>query len=436
MSDFALAILHWQTVEDPDPVLRESTGWLEIRVGGTALTRNEDVWSRTVRDSVLVSGWPLAMWLAHYWWRLNYEPLPYNNQLPAPDWRMAHELGAADHGYVWPRILFASDGEVVQVWAESLPMPGQSVQYLAGLDGPQSVPLTAFQSAIEGFVDSVLDRLAAVGQENSDLAGLWSKVARERADLETARRRQLEAQLGFDPGQCPGDLLAALLDLIATTGHAAMVELAPAYGPQRDMPTKITALRWAQGIEIAPQVEPFQAYDSPLPWQQGVAAARNVRDRMGDRHGPVRDEVLDDLLGIAQRTRLDEVTDRLRPVSVMRPDGKGRFIFLPRKRHPTSHRFELARILGDWVTVPQGGDEWRVSSDVVTARQKRQRAFAAEFLCPIDALVQFLDGDYSDDAIEAASQHFAVSEWTIRSLLANNGYIPRCEPALPYRLQG
>lgn len=433
MADLSFFIRDWLTTGDDAPALSETTGWLEIRAGDTVLTRNEDVWSRTVRDAVLVSAYPLAHWLASNWWRLNWEPLPATAR-PTLDWRMAHELGAADHGYVWPRALFASDGEAIQVWAELLSMPGQSVQYLSGLDGPYSVPLAGFQFAVDGFVRAVLDRLAAVGRNDTELADLWARVDRERGDPDTKRRRRLEARLGFDPGQCPETLLSDLLGLQAATGEAAMAELAPAYGLRRDAASEIAALGRAEGIKLAPRIEPLEADASPIPWQQGVAAARRLRERIGNAREPIGDEALFDLLGLSRQARLDEATDRHRPVSVMRAIAEDEFVFLPRKHYPAARRFELARLLGDWLTVPSAGREWRISSDVSTARQKRQRAFAAEFLCPIGALTQFLDGDFSDTAIEEASEHFEVSEWTARSLLANNGYLPRFEPPLPYSL--
>ena len=71
---------------------------------------------------------------------------------------------------------------------------------------------------------------------------------------------------------------------------------------------------------------------------------------------------------------------------------------------------------------PQARRGWP-STDLSTARQKFQRAFAAEFLCPIDELKAFLDDDYSESAIEDAAAHFDVSERTVESPLANNGVL-------------
>jgi Zn-dependent peptidase ImmA (M78 family) len=78
---------------------------------------------------------------------------------------------------------------------------------------------------------------------------------------------------------------------------------------------------------------------------------------------------------------------------------------------------------------PQG--DWLTSTDSATSAQKFQRAFAAEFLCPIASLSDHLNGDYTEAAIEDAASTFQVSEMVVRSLLLNNGLIR--QPAnLPY----
>jgi len=434
MADLAFTIKEWLTATDEAPEFALSIGRLEIRIGDTVLTRHEDTWTGSVADAVLVSAYPLALWLVWHWWRLSFEPLPPERR-PTPswpplDWRMAHELGAADHGYVWPRILFASDGEAIQVWAETFTMPGQSVQYLTGLSEPCSVPIDVFQDRVAHFVQTVLDRLADVGQHRTELATAWMRVDRERRDPETERRRRLEALLGFDPDQCPTDLLAELIRWEERVGPAAVDELAPAFGPRNEMITReIAALEEAKGVSVTPQVDPIDGKTSPIPWQQGVAAARALRQRIGNPDQPIATEALFDLVGLSRKAEveLDAVAQKGRPVALMRPMTTREFIFLPRKHHPIARRFELARLLGDWMTVASTG-EWRVVSEMGTVRQKRQRAFAAEFLCPIEALTQFLGDDLSESAIDEASEHYAVSDWTVRSQLANNGYLPRFEP--------
>ena len=49
-----------------------------------------------------------------------------------------------------------------------------------------------------------------------------------------------------------------------------------------------------------------------------------------------------------------------------------------------------------------------------------QRAFAAEFLCPINALQAFLDDDLSEERIEEAADYFGVSALTAKNQLASH----------------
>lgn len=90
-----------------------------------------------------------------------------------------------------------------------------------------------------------------------------------------------------------------------------------------------------------------------------------------------------------------------------------------RSKWETGRRFELARLLGDRHT---NGLKERLlpATRAYTYRQKLQRAFAAELLCPFSALEEKLAGDYSAEARADAAHHFAVSERTVTTLLVNH----------------
>ena len=72
-----------------------------------------------------------------------------------------------------------------------------------------------------------------------------------------------------------------------------------------------------------------------------------------------------------------------------------------------------------------GAEPLRAVTRSYTYRQKAQRAFAAEFLAPIEAVDAYLDGDCSDDSQNEAAEHFQVSSYTIRSLLVNDHRLGR-----------
>ena len=158
----------WMAAASGEPEVRATAAMLDMYVDNISLTRNQDIWAETVRDNVFVSAYPLAMWFASSWWRLIHEPLP--TQQPGHDWRMAHELGAADHGFVWPRVIFIPDGEAIHVWAGASMTPNQSVQYLQALEVPSLIPLSGFQQSVQRFVLSVLARLGAKELAETNLA--------------------------------------------------------------------------------------------------------------------------------------------------------------------------------------------------------------------------------------------------------------------------
>jgi hypothetical protein len=95
-----------------------------------------------------------------------------------------------------------------------------------------------------------------------------------------------------------------------------------------------------------------------------------------------------------------------------------------RSKWETGRRFELARLVGDRLA---GGNEGKLfpATRSYTYRQKLQRSFAAELLCPFDSLMDMLEGDFSLEAIEDATQYFNVSDRTICTLLVNHHQIER-----------
>ncbi|WP_423599699.1 hypothetical protein [Roseateles sp. MS654] len=232
--------LTWGAASAGEPELRATAAQLGIFVGEVSVTRSEDIWSQTVRDDVFVAAYPLAMWFASSWWRMNHEPLPPSGRQPSHDWRMAHELGAANHGFVWPSVVMATDEEAMLVWAAPSMTPQQSIRYLQGVSGPQSVPMASFRRSVSEFIQATLNRLAAKQVGPSELASLWAIVQEDLADPEATRRRALEAKLGFDPEECPAEALDSALSWEGEVGRGALSELAPAIAQSGGAPTWTT----------------------------------------------------------------------------------------------------------------------------------------------------------------------------------------------------
>jgi hypothetical protein len=438
-------IYEWRTVGNDAPAFRDTMADLALHVGNVNLMKNENIWDKgRIQESVLVSAYPLAIWLASSWWRLNWEPLPAACGFrPSADWRMAHELGAADEGFVWPQIIFASDGEVMQVWAAPLSSnDNQSVRYLNGLDKPAFIALTDFQRGVEDFINAVISRLNAPDCRNTDLSNLWQLIQEDRSDAESSKYRRLEAEMGFDPDECPEQVMNQALELEKKMGIAALSELAPVYAPVcgRSL-TAIEEIADSPGLTGKPIVPCFGAsVPQGAPWQRAVAAAGTLRRTLGNPQGIIDNDNLSELLGLKASEVEQWSPVRRNYAAVAVPASGNQFKFIPRKKHPIGKRFELARFLGDYLLTGQTNGQWLTGTDLRTSRQKYQRAFAAEFLCPIASLQEFLQNDGSESAVEDAADHFQVSPETVKSLLLNNGLISSpfmpddADAGLPYQL--
>ena len=420
-------IYTWQASGNDEPEYHHTMADLALHVDNVNLMKNEDIWSRTIRESALLSAYPLAMWLASSWWRLHWEPLPAHGICPSVDWRMAHELGAADHGFVWPQIIFASDSEMMQVWAGLVnDNDNQSVRYLNRLETPAFITLADFQHAAEDFINTVLSRLDAQGCSNTDLANLWQLILEDRSDQESTKYRCLEAKMGYDPDECPEELIDKALELEKKMGEGALSELAPIYGRatlQKPL-TAIEEIAGSDGLVGIPTTTILDTVEHQgMPWQRAVTAAGALRQALGNTHNIIDNSNLCELLGLKVSDVEQWSPNKRYDAAIAVPVSGNQFRFIPRKRHPIAKRFELARFVGDYILTGSTTREWLTSTDLSTSRQKYQRAFAAEFLCPVAALQEFLQDDFSESAIEDATEYFQVSETTVKSLLVNNRLI-------------
>ncbi|AFY61652.1 ImmA/IrrE family metallo-endopeptidase [Synechococcus sp. PCC 6312] len=435
----------WLTSGNDSHEIRQTMGLLGLKVGDISLTRNEDIWSQTIRDRVLVSAYPLAAWILSSWWRLLYEPLPPVGTKPSVSWKMAHELTAANQGFIWPKVILASDTEFIQIWSKASNAEQQSIRYINSLERPFPVNLSEFEQTAQDFIESVLSRLEATWMTNTPLAGLWEEVQAERADPEARQYRRREAELGFDPDECPEALVRDALNLAEQMGDKTFSEVAPVYSEEiveeKPLSATITELIQESGFDGKPEISINHSTSqkfSKAPWRKAKEVASHLRDAIDIAEDPVTDDQIYDLLGLQKAEYETFDPPRQQRISIAVPLEQTGFRFHTRKRHPIAKRFELARFIGDYLLYGNCGEPWLVNTDLRTSRQKYQRAFAAEFLCPLSSLQAYLDNDYSESAIEDAAEYFQVSSQTVESILTNNGLISSpqsdsyLEASLPY----
>lgn len=431
-SKLRFELAEWAPYRDSDKKIGETTARFSMYVDDICLTKCEDGVSGTVHDHVFVSLYPLAMWFAFCWWRLHYEILPDRVD---HDWRMSHEISSANEGFVWPTVRFAPDQDEVHIWARASQSPQQiSLRYLNGLEQPHAVPRQQFAKAVSDLIERVILRLENIGLHNTDLVQLWEIVQSDQKDPQTHQKRLIEAKLGFDPEECPEDMIRQAIALEKMLGVNSFSEIAGAYAGENGGRTdSISALADSRGVKGDPDNIPDLKLktDAHAPWQSAVAAAKELRKKIGRPKGKLADAQLYDLLGLSA-----SAIEKWQPVGRAKASLAGRtngrvMKFIPRRSYPTSRRFELARFVGDYLRMREDmallkktdTQPWLVTADVSTVRQKFQRAFAAEFLCPIEDLKEFLGDDFSISAVEDAADEFQISEVAVNSLLMNNGFV-------------
>jgi hypothetical protein len=160
----------------------------------------------------------------------------------------------------------------------------------------------------------------------------------------------------------------------------------------------------------------------------GWELARAARTDLALGLDPIEEPTICDALGIAGGKLPDPVargTGQAFGLCVRDPH-LGALAFYPRKPHRTGKRFEYARFVCDSITAGQG-DRWLPATDAGTSRQKVQRAFAAEWLCPLAGVLDLIGDDRSPEAVEAAATRYDVSYTTVTSLLVNSGHAQREE---------
>lgn len=433
------SIEEWLGADGGDVPDRLTTAALGILLGKESLTRLEDLSAKTVRQTARVSAYRLAYWLAEHWWRLRWEPEPRASR---PDWDMSHRLPAAGGGYVWPNLRFASDGVTMQVnsrvtrFATDL----SPVRYLTELtDGVVSA--AQFETAVDAFVETVVQRLAELNQRDTDLAELWAEVRRERADPALACQRRREALLGLDPDEADPQLLERLSQAANKLGSQAVDEIAAAATHAQVLPvlevilearaeaSQATAVRFDADARTALQhllAEPGMR--GLPPWQIGELLAAGARRLWGLGPGPIDNARLGGIVGAPAALfdgpagpTLPTVLDAAAFRDSHRPERFGLSIRSPMLEN---RRFHFARLLVDQA-VAEDGERLLPAAATQTSRQKLQRAFAAQLLCPYDELRAMLPTPIAQDDVSEAAKGFEVSPLLVRSMLVNKGDLDR-----------
>ena len=405
------------TVED-EATLAE----IGVAVEQVTLTRALDDRTGQARNGGRLSAHRLAEWLAWNWWRLRWEPSHQNARRDQRiGWRQAHDLAGIGGGWLWPNVMITCDG--LRVVLDARPSPEVWTEPLRYVTSRRVVvSAESFEAGVDDFLKRVLARLDAWSLAETRLRAAWRELAAEREDPELARYRRIEACLGCDVDEADPKRVERVIVDGRMLGSAAMFEVAA--------DRFLTAVEFREaarrvGFDADPDarvtglVNVRNGGDQRAAWVVGVdaAAALRRRERLGD--GPLSDQRLADLCAV------DTSAFRAGNIGVdmafALDDRRAGSRIVLRSRWRAGRRFEAARLLADSLLVDTD-DRLRPATGAATYRQKTQRAFAAELLCPVESLLDVLADDFSDDARVTAAERFGVSPLAVTAVLANNGF--------------
>lgn len=401
---------------------RATFGRLVLQANGRCLTEGTD--SKELLPGPLVSGYHIAEWLAWNLWRLLWEA---RSDGSGREWAFAHCLSSIGAGYLWPNIEISSDGVYARVRYAPTTDPAPSLYRYVGATAREVVAVTDIEAAIRRFVQAVLDRLGAAGVVDTNLHRIWQDLEAARQDPIAARLHRLGARLGCEPDEVGVADIRAAMASADDLGHDAVDELVADAGARGSnvvpRSQELVAVAEEAGAVANPRDGVTLANDESRltfgrarSWRVGVGAAEALRREQALDGQPVDNKALSALAGTSPRALVDGHAQPSAPSFMLATDSRS-WVAL-RGKWETGRRFDLARLLGDRLL---GQIEPLLpATRAYTYRQKAQRAFAAELLCPYSAVREFLGDDGSEERREEAASHFGVSPWTVDRVLFNN----------------
>ena len=392
---------------------------LRVYVSEENACRFFDPGSNSACDHVTVPAVHLAEGLATDWWSI----------FGGRD--REHPIRRYRTGFALPDVTLGFDGSTFEVRGEQFAFENPDVRFWHV--GSEGLSRAAAESALAGFIEDVAARLSTAGLSNCEVALRWSRVSRSLGNPDERAFCEAAGALGVDPYAVSGmdarfieqaaDLFSGepLLEFLAGVGNAARGKL----------------LRWVRDVENRPRQQSClpglngiagrfgsDASDGPPErgWATGYRAARAVREVMDIPRG----EKFVSLSNIAGR--LGSVGFTCAPgvagiaALVCRVDDDVRIHVRERGDRDwarQAERFAFARAVGDVVCF-RDTPRSVVNGLHQAERQAAGRAFAAEFLAPVESVLDMVDSGCDVDEISGS---FNVSPQVIARQIENEDRI-------------
>jgi hypothetical protein len=370
----------------------------------------------TVGDHVTVALYGLVNGLVHDWWSI----------FGARD----REISLRDYrtGYLIPDVRIQFDGAVFQIRAHESVYIDPDLRFLGGTT--ENLSRDEGETWLKSLVEEVLARLEAQGVRDTSAALRWRRVQSSWSAGESAFC-DAAGGLGCDPYQIADDVADFIEKAEAIFERESLVEFASgsqAVDHSRLMDwvermTRMKGLKYRLAalrpiVDIIAKDVPRQHGESA--WDAGYRRARVMRRTLGleqhHRFKSYRD--LARCLGAANNYELAPKVDG---ISALRRDAFND-IHVHIRNHgdlpaaKATHLFALARAIGDAACFPEPQTS-PINRLRHANRQAAGRAFAAEFLAPIDEIRSMIEDERDEYSI---ANEFGVSPMVIEHQVEND----------------
>lgn len=401
---------------------RETVGHFYAYLNNFLATLN--LRGKEARDFVQISLYGIVEGLTHDWWSI----FGGRNK----EFSLRHYRS----GYLVPDLRFYFDGSAFEVHCPAFSYSGATPEQTTRFqDAGQAVlSRNAAEDAFSGLIDEVLERLDSKSVAETSANRRWARVQQSRLDPDESAFCELAGALGLDPYRVD-DEVADRIETAATLfeGEAR----AEAFAGTR--PENLDRLiSWVRGTEqrrpdesevselmaITTQVAdaaPKNGAFGPA-WSLGYGRAKAMRQVLDlSDSQPVGDfQALARVLGASAAFKPTKPPSGL-DLGAMRSctDGTAR-IHLRQGREQAAMLFNFARAVGDVACFPDDTGRAVVNRLNRAYRQAAGRAFAAEFLAPVEEVSAMEIDGYDTETI---AEHFGVSQMVIDHQVENRGRI-------------
>jgi hypothetical protein len=368
-------------------------------------------------DRVVISLYSLAEGLAHDWWSL------FGSR--------EREISLMKYrgGFAMPDIRFRFDGMAFEAIAIQKVYQNPPLSFWAG-----PTELSTREEAeysLSGFVELVLQRLEFKGQKDTSAALRWARVQASRSDPQEAIFCESAGALGLDPYEISEGDSAVIEEAASLFQKESLAEFLSGAKGYRTGPL----LEWVRAAERRPKDKSCVSDLMPLvrsaerlaperegerSWALGYRRARSLREALSlDQRDRIRsDKSFARKLGAAENFESAERVDGIR---ALRSHATGDDVSIHLRHHGNSPEasvaqlFSFARAVGDVVCFPRPTRS-PINELRSAHRQAAGRAFAAEFLAPIDEVAS-MQADGHD--LMTIANEFSVSTALIERQIEN-----------------